>query len=119
MQPKDKFELCDDYDEIFAMVFNDREVGEAGLKALLKKLDLAREDAEDAALGLADAGMHKAAKIVTDFAQGQPSECDRDVYPWPPNTTNAKHWHASQPKRQQSREWSRAERRRRKREGTW
>jgi len=122
MQPNktNKFEeLCDGYDEIFALLYNDPEGGPEGLKALLKQTDLAREDLEDAALALKDAGMHRASKIVATFAAGQPSECDRDINPWPAGSVNARHWDACLPARQQSRRCSREEQRRRKRTGAW
>ena len=97
MQPEtntDVYDLCEDYDEIFAMLYADAEGGEPGVRQLLTMREWAREDLEDAALGLTDAGMHKAAKIVTDFAKTRPSEDDLDVCPWPEGTTNAKAWHA-------------------------
>jgi hypothetical protein len=120
MQKTNKFvELCDGYDEIFAMAYDDPEGGADVLRELLKAGDLAREDLEDAALGLADAGMHKAARIVKDFAQGQPSEDDHEVCPWPEGSTNAKSWHAGQPRRKASGKLWREEIRRRKRDGSW
>ena len=114
-----KFELCDDLSEVFAMVFTDPEGGAAALRELLKIGDYVREDLEDAALDLTDAGMHKACKVVKEFAKTAPSEDDRDVCPHPEGSANAKAWHQSLPHRRQRRRAWRAEKRRRKRDGTW
>jgi hypothetical protein len=116
---KDKYDLCTDYDEIIAMLFADPEGGEPGLREMLSMREWAREDLEDAALGLSDAGMHRAARIVADFAKTQPSEDDLDVCPWPEGTTNAKAWYAALPHHRASRKRWRTEVRRRKRNGTW
>lgn len=116
---KDKYDLCDGFEEIFAMAFADPECGELGLRKLLALGHGSREDLEDAALGLADAGMHKAAKIVTEAAASHPSEDELDVCPWPEGSTNAKSWHAAAPRRRESRKLWREEKRRRKRDGSW
>ena len=118
-QKRNKFELCDDHSEIFAMVYTDPEGGEPSLRKLLPMLDAPREDLEDAALSLTDAGMRTAARIVSDFAKTVPSEDERDVCPWPEGGANARNWHQSLPMRQQRRRAWRAEQRRRKRAGTW
>jgi hypothetical protein len=116
---KNKWDLCDDHSETFALLYDDPEGGEAGLRKLLPKVALPREELEDAALSLTDAGMRRAAKIIMDFAKDQFSECDRDVCPWPEGSSNARNWHQSLPMRQQTRRDWRAEQRRRKREGSW
>jgi hypothetical protein len=115
---KDKYEICDGFEEIFAMLFADPEGGEPGLCKLLSACNWAREDLEEAAVGLTDAGMHRAAKIVADFAKAQPSEDALDLCPWPEGTTNAKAWYAALPGHRVSRKWWRLEMRRRKRAGT-
>ena len=97
MQPetnRDRYDPAEDYEEIIALLYADPEGGEPALRQLLTMRQWAREDLEDAALGLTDAGMHKAAEIVTDFAKTQRSEDELDVCPWPQGTTNAKAWHA-------------------------
>ena len=119
MQKTNKFELCDGFEEIIAMAFDDPEGGPDVLREALKATNSAREDLEDAAVGLSDAGMHKAAMIVTDFAKGQPSEAERQKCPWPEGTINARAWEAAKPSRLASARWWRAEQRRRKRNGTW
>ena len=78
-----------------------------------------RETLEDAAVGLTDAGMHKAARIVLEFAKDAPSEDDREEACPYEGEANIRAWHQSAPHRRDARRQWREERRRRKREGTW
>lgn len=116
---KDKWSLADGAEEVLALLYNDPEGGAAGLRQLLQAGGYARETLEDAAIGLTDAGMHKAAKIVAEFAAVAPSEDSREVCPYDPNSINARAWHASAQHRRDARRQWRAERRRRKRDGSW
>jgi hypothetical protein len=114
-----KYDLCDDLAEIFAMLYTDPDGGPGDLRELLKANKCTREDLEDAALGLTDAGMHAAAKIVLSFAKVAASEDAGDICPFAEGTRDAKRWYADLPyKREQRRKW-REEQRQRKRNGTW
>ena len=114
-----KFDLCDDLSEIFALLYTDPDGGPGDLRELLKANKCTREDLEDAALGLSDAGMHSAAKIVLSFAKVSPSEDDLDICPFSEGSRDAKRWHENLPwQRERRRAW-REEQRRRKRNGTW
>jgi hypothetical protein len=103
------------------MLYTDPDGGPGDLRELLKAQAhrCTREDLEDAALGLTDAGMRKAAKIVSEFAKVAVSEDDLDVCHYAEGTRDARRWYAGLPyKREQRRKW-REEQRQRKRNGTW
>jgi hypothetical protein len=116
-KPASKYDLCDDMAEIFAMLYD--EGGPDDLRELLRANKCTREALEDAALGLTDAGMHKAARIVTDSAKISPSEDYGDICPYKEGSKDAEWWHQALSRQRASRRWWREEQRRRKRAGTW
>ena len=99
--PSREFEVLDSPAEVCGYMFH-----AYGEDVLRQALDVSREkgvlnkreNLEEIAAELAEAGMVRASEIVLEYAAQSPSEAD--LCPYEPGTTNYRAWHQSLRRRQ-------------------